>query len=276
VITEALLRVGLEPCAGYRLRELRGQCSFGCVWEAETSRGQAVALKFLSCADGITTRQEIRAIQRVSQLRHAHLVPVEQVWCWQNYVVVTMPLADGSLLDLLEAYQDEYGGAMTCELACFYLAQAAEGLDFLNARQHEHDGRLVGFQHCDIKPSNLLLFEDTVKIADFGLATPTSFPLKMHRRAGTPDYMAQEIFQGRISDWSDQHALAVTWCQLRTGHLPFPESDSLEARANLRVADLSLLAPVERPIIRRALSLLPQNRWPSCGEMIEQLRAVAK
>src|SRR5208283_3817904 len=113
VITEALLRVGLEPCAGYRLRELRGQGSFGCVWEAETSRGQAVALKFLSCADGITTRQEIRAIQRVSQLRHAHLVPVEQVWCWQNYVVVTMPLADGSLLDLLEAYQDEYGGAMT-------------------------------------------------------------------------------------------------------------------------------------------------------------------
>src|SRR5262245_27828199 len=80
----------------------------------------------------------------------------------------------------------------------------ARALDFLNARQHLLDGQRVGIQHGNIKPTNLLLFGETVKISDFGLATPTGTPVKVHQRAGTWGYAAPEVLQGRLSDWTDQ------------------------------------------------------------------------
>ena len=48
------------------------------------------------------------------------------------------------------------------------MAQAADALDFLNAGGA---GRQPA-QHRDVKPSNLLLYGDTLKVGDFGLARP--------------------------------------------------------------------------------------------------------
>lgn len=267
------LRAGLEVCHGYQLRQLRGKGSFGSVWEANHCAGPPVAFKFLPCDDFITTMQEMRAIQRLSILRHTNLVPIEQVWCYENYVVATMPLADGSLLDCLDAYQSEFRTPIPREEVCHYLNQAAKAIDYMNAHQHQLDGRRVGFQHCDIKPSNLLLFEETVRIADFGLATPTGSPLKAHRRAGTPDYAAPEVLQGRLSDWTDQYSLAITYCHLRAGKLPFPTSNTLTGacRPNRPAPDLTALAEKERPIVARALATVPQERWNSCCEFMGQL-----
>src|SRR5438445_671717 len=78
----------------------------------------------------------------------------------------------------------------------------------------------VAIQHCDVKPSNFLLFGDTVKLSDFGLASSISCQLQGHRRAGTLAYTAPEVFQGRLSDWTDQFSLGVTYCELRSGRLP--------------------------------------------------------
>jgi serine/threonine protein kinase len=272
------LKYGQEVCQGYRLRQLRGKGSFGSVWEAECDNGPPVAFKFLPCADLTATRQEMRALTRLSELRHWHLVPIERVWCYENFVVATMPLADGSLLDCLEAYQSEFGTPIPKGEVCRYLSQAAQAIDYMNAHQHDLDGRCVGFQHCDIKPSNLLLFGETVKVADFGLATPTGLSVMTHRRAGTPDYAAPEIFQGRLTDWTDQYSLAVTYCQLRTGHLPFPACDTLNppVRVGPRPApDLSGLSPAEQPIVAQALSVNTQERWQWCGDLMEQLSRAA-
>lgn len=276
LLNNSPLQYGMEVCQGYRLRQLRGKGSFGYVWEAETPQGPSVAFKFLPCDDVVTTRQEMRAITRLSQLRHNHLVPIERVWCYEHFVVATMPLADGSLLDCLEAYQSEYSTPIPREEVCHYLGQAALAIDYMNDHNHLLDGRRVGFQHCDIKPSNLLLFDETVKVADFGLATPTSAAFITHRRAGTPDYAAPEVLHGRLSDWTDQYSLAITYCHLRSGRLPFPSSGTLSATTPARpgprpAPDLSMLAEAERPIIERALAVVPQERWSSCGELMVEL-----
>src|SRR5262249_49076736 len=159
-------------------------------------------LKFLPCSDDTSAAKEIRAIQYIRQLQHPHLTPIEQVWCQRGYVVVAMPLADGSLLDLLEVSQVEFETPIPPDQVCFYLGQAAEALDFLNTRQHVMDGASIAIQHCDVKPSNMLLFGETVKLCDFGLSSLTISPLQAHRKAGTRDYSAPEVFQGRISDWT--------------------------------------------------------------------------
>jgi serine/threonine-protein kinase len=86
------------------------------------------------------------------------------------------------------------------------------------------------------------------------------------------DYAAPEVLQGRLSDWTDQYALAITYCQLRGGRLPFPAvPNPLPRGYNRPPADLSMLTPREKPIIARALSLVPQMRWPTCSEMMAQL-----
>lgn len=263
---------GKEVVPGYRLKQLRGRGGFGSVWEAETPDGRTLALKFLPCEDRRNAAQEVRSTQIVSHLCHPNLISIDQVWCHGGYVVVTMPLADGSLYDLLDAYQTEYKTALVPVDLCNYLTQAAKVLDFLNARQHGLEGQRVAIQHCDVKPTNLLLFGETVKLCDFGLSCTSISPLRSHRRAGTLDYAAPEIFQGRLSDWSDQYSLAVSYIQLRTGLLPFPDSPRKFDVGYMRPApDLSMLPSEERPILSRALAAVPQQRWPTCGEMMSQL-----
>ena len=51
-----------------------------------------------------------------------------------------------------------------------YLGPVAAGLDFLNCHQHSFEGRIVGFQHADVKPSNLLIVGNQTK--EFVLRTP--------------------------------------------------------------------------------------------------------
>jgi serine/threonine protein kinase len=266
------LQIGMQPYPGYRLRQLLGRGGFAEVWEAEKDDGTLLALKFMPCGDSLAAAKEIRAIQSIRLLEHPHLVHIDQVWTHLGYVVIAMELAEGSLLDLLEAYYAEFNTPITAEQVCIYLHQVAEALDFLNTRQHQMDGRRVAFQHCDIKPSNILLFGETVKVSDYGLASPTSSTLKAHRRAGTLDYAPPEIFQGRLSEWTDQYSLAVSYCLLRGGRLPFTDTPPKFEPDYVRpIPDLSMLDPKERPIVARALSTIPQNRWPTSCEFITEL-----
>jgi serine/threonine protein kinase len=273
------VQIGQELIAGYKVRQFRGRGSFGSVWEVEAADGTACALKVMPCNDTMAATKELRALQAVQQLRHPNLIRIEQVWSHAGSFIVGMELADGSLLDLLEAYQSEFGTALSAQETCRYLTQAANALDYMNARQHSRDGRRVSFQHCDIKPSNLLLFGDVLKVGDLGLTTAVSAPVTFSHWGCTMDYAAPEVFQGRLTDWSDQYALAVSYCQLRCGRLPFPTISRSGSwpRGFVRPApDLSLLTEKERPILQRALAMAPPHRWSSCGELMTQLvQAVA-
>jgi serine/threonine protein kinase len=252
-----------------------GRGGFAEVWEAQRPDGTSLALKFLPAQDNSSTSREIRSIQMVRQLQHPSLLTIEQVWCHLGYVVVAMELAEGSLLDLLEASQLEFGTPLEPAQVCLMLAQVAEALDFLNARQHVLSGKRVAIQHCDVKPSNMLLIGEGVKLADFGLASQTTTRLQFHRRAGTLDYVAPEIFKGRLSDQSDQYSLAVSYCLLRGGALPFTDTPDKFDNTYARPApNLTMLGKPEKPIIERALTPVPPDRWPSCRELIAQLAAV--
>jgi len=269
------LKVGLEPFPGYTLRQMRGKGGFATVWEANRPDGSAVALKFLPAGDSMAASREIRSIQTVRQSPHPNLVQIEQIWCSPGYIVVAMELAEGSLLDLLNASQAEFDTAIAADHLCLLLAGVADALDFLHTRQHLVGGKRVAIQHCDVKPSNLLIFGDTIKLADFGLASPTSTRFQPHRRAGTLDFLAPEIFKGRLSEHSDQYALAVSYCQLRGGRLPFGDTPAeFDAGYTRPAPDLSMLTEPEQVIIKRALNTVPQDRWPSCRELIGQLARV--
>jgi serine/threonine protein kinase len=276
MLNGAVLDSGLEPFPGYRLGRRLGAGTFGEVWDAAGPQGAALALKFLPCDSKSLVVREIRSVQAISQLRHPHLIRIDRIWCFQRYLVIAMELAEGNLTDLLESYRSNGSEAMLPEHVCLLLSEAAEALDFLNARRHQINGRVVAIQHCDVKPSNLLLVgNDTLKVADFSLSSSISSQLETRCRSGTLNYCAPEIFQGRLSSQTDQYALAVTYCLLRGGRLPFHDTPSTFQTSYTRpLPDLTMLSPEERPVITRALHPVPQNRWPSCGELMARLSRV--
>jgi serine/threonine protein kinase len=268
------LQKDMEPFPGYSLRRPLGRGSFGEVWEARTSDGGRTALKFLPVS-GVAAQREVRSIQAVRQLRHPHLVRIDRVWCQPGYIVVAMEQADASLLDLLEVYQTEFGTPVNGQDVRQLLEQAAAALDFLNSPRHEiSNGKLVAVQHRDVKPGNLLLFGDTVKLSDFGTAALLGSAQEVCSPGGTVEYSPPEVFQGQISSRSDQYALAITYCHLRGGRLPFLDSPRAFERTYVRPEpDLSMLPLGERPAVARALAPLPRERWPSCREFVRTLAA---
>lgn len=270
------LAKGMEPVPGHVLNHLLGRGGWGSVWKATRQDGSAIALKFLPCESPAAAVQEVRALQAIRQLKHSNLIKIEQIWSIPGYVIVAMELAEGSLLDLLNVYQSEYQQPIFAEHVCFYLRQVATALDFLNARQHYVNEQRVAFRHCDVKPSNLLILGQQVKLADFSLSVQATSSMWYHRRVGTLNYCAPELLQGWLSDRSDQFSLAVTYCHLRSGELPFPEDDAgLLRPAQARPApNLSMLTAAEQSIIGRALAAVPQDRWPSCTELLDRLEDV--
>jgi serine/threonine-protein kinase len=260
---------------GYRLRRRLGSGSFGEVWEAENDTGAAVALKFMRCIRGQGAALELRSIQVLQEFTHAHLIRIDRVWCAAEFLVIAMELADGSLGDLLAIYDADLGTPFPPSHILPLLAQAATALDFLNNRQHLVHGQWVTIQHCDVTPTNILLCGKTVKLSDFGLTTTLTTRQKIHYRAGTPAYAAPEVFQGQVSYRTDQYALAVCYCRLRGGRLPFRDTPpDFEPNYVRPGPDLSMLDAAERPVLVRALATTPQDRWPSCKELIAELQRV--
>ncbi|NVB84752.1 MAG: serine/threonine-protein kinase PknK, partial [Kofleriaceae bacterium] len=97
------------------------------------------------------------------------------------------------------------------------LAQLAEGLAFLHAR---------GVIHRDVKPSNVIVGDGTVKLLDFGLALErrrAEIELARETRVvGTVAYLAPEYLERLdISPAMDVYALGVLAFELVTGAPPF-------------------------------------------------------
>jgi len=267
------LAPGVEPFPGHALTRWLGRGGWGEVWEARQPDGKRIAVKVIPCDNHLTAAYEIRALQSIRSLRHPNLIRIDRTWCWAGCIVVAMELADGSMFDLLGVYQSEFGTGIPPEHLCHYLSQAGEALDFLNTRQHVVDNHRVAVRHCDVKPSNLLVLQDRIKLADFSLAAQTTSPMWYHRRAGTLNYAAPEVFQGWLSDRTDQYALAVSYFELRTGKFPFKDTPATFVKSYVRPEpDLSLLDTWERPIVNRALSHVPQSRWQTCHEFMDQLK----
>lgn len=280
IVRDFTPEAGAVPFPGYKLLRLRGRGGFATVWEAEAPESQRIALKFLSTQNTGNTTRELRSFQALQSLSHPNLLKTHHVWSLPSMIVIGMELADASLLDLLMLYVEEFGKPLEVEKLCLYMVQTAQALDFLNARKHRIDGRLVGLQHGDIKPNNILLIGDTAKLADYGLASPTFGPNTPCPRHGTVEFCAPEVFSGHLTDYSDQFSLAVTYCVLRTGAFPYPTppmgKDGLVKNYQRPEPDLSALSIPERAPVARALSPIPQQRFPTCGLFLSAILSALK
>ena len=120
--------------------------------------------------------------------------------------------------------------------------------------------------HRDIKPENLHLdTEGKLRILDLGVAACGSAGLE--NRAGTPSYMAPELFSGaEASAASDLYSVGVTLYHLLTRKYPYGEIEPFQTPPFHRAGPaLRATAPTSRPGWTRCCSRLAA-RTP-CGAM---------
>ncbi|MFN5708948.1 MAG: serine/threonine protein kinase, partial [Planctomycetota bacterium] len=269
------LRAQEEPVPGYILQARLGSGGFGQVWKAIGPGGFEVALKFVP-RGGSAFSAESRALDLIRKIRHPHLLKVYGSWIETDWLVIASELADYSLFDRLQdAISSGEPGVPQDELLR-YMRQAAEAIDFLNQVEiPELD--VSGVQHRDIKPQNLLLTGDQVKLADLGISRPVSTQTVSHTGQLSIHYAAPEFFDGKTSRHSDQYGLAVTYVQLRTGHLPFRGNELEIFKGHVKGTPLlEGLTPGERFVVQRAMAKRPADRWPSCKAFVEALASPPK
>ena len=261
-----------EPIPGYRLIEPLGSGGFGEAWKCEAPGGLFKAIKFVFGnlnsldVDGARAEQELHALNRVKEVRHPFVLQMDRIEVVEGELVIVMELADRNLH---EAYEECLSAGLVGiprdTLLC-YVRDAAEALDHMNEKHN--------LQHLDVKPRNLFLVSDRVKVADFGLvkhlqATGTSGLLG----GVTPLYAAPETFSGNISGRSDQYSLAIVYQELLTGQRPFNGKNArLLAHQHMNEEpELRSLPEGDRPVVARALSKDPARRFPNCLAFVRAL-----
>jgi serine/threonine protein kinase len=262
-----------EPIPGYRLIEPLGSGGFGEVWKCEAPGGIFKAIKFvygnLKALDveGARAEQELHALQRIKEVRHPFVLSLDRIEAPEGELVIVMELADRSLHDLLVECQATGQVGIPRDRLLRYMRDAAEGLDHMNERHN--------LQHLDIKPRNLFLISDRVKVADFGLVKHLDLQNSGLGAGVTPLYAPPETFSGKISGNSDQYSLAIVYQELLTGLRPFSGKNPRQlAQQHMQAEpDLRSLPEAERPVVARALAKDPAQRFPNCMAFIRALHA---
>jgi serine/threonine protein kinase len=264
----------VEVLPGYVLSRRLGRGGFGEVWAASGPGGVPVALKFLSL-DERAGAVEARALESLKLVKHPHTISLFGIWYDADLLVVGMELAEGSLTDALRGAVEGGQAGIPIGQLIEHMREAAKGIDFLNEPRHALDGKSgVSILHGDIKPHNLLLVGGAVKVADFGLARTLERSVASKSGGMTVAYAPPEFFRGQATRQSDQYSLAVSYCQLRTGALPFPGTPHQMMAGHVNhPPGLTALSERERPVVARALAKRPEDRWSDCRNFVEELVA---
>jgi len=260
----------------YRIGAVIGQGAMGRVYRGEhTGLGRISAIKVLS--PGLMRRQP-QTVERFSAearalagLIHPNVVTVHNLGSDRGYHYIEMEYVPGSV-SLREQIVHE--GPLEALRATKMVRQVALALGAAHR---------AGLVHRDVKPANVLLTtEGHVKLADFGLVRRVNDRAAKATIAGTPTFMAPELFVGATADArTDLYAVGVTWYYLLTGQLPF-RADKLvrliRQHRSTPAPDVRLLAPdipdELPPLLARLLEKDPDKRPQSAVDFAEELRAI--
>jgi serine/threonine protein kinase len=256
-----------EIFPGYSLTERIGSGGYAEVWRARAPGGIDKAVKIVyGYYDDQLAAQEMKAMERIKGVRHPFVLSLERFEVVDGRLAILTELADMSLEQRAQQCRVQGLPGIPRDELLRYMTDAAEALDYL-AQRH-------GLQHLDIKPANLLVMGDHVKVADFGLVKELASRTHNSMVAGmTPTYSSPEMFDDAPSPHSDQYSLAIVYQELLTGVLPFPGRTAAQlSNQHLRSQpQLAAMPESDRPAVARALAKNPAERFPTCRDFVKAL-----
>jgi serine/threonine protein kinase len=254
--------------------------------EQPALNGRRVVIKILhpSWSDARVSNFE-REVAALALLSHPYILPifdygilhreaqdVQERGEKERLPYLVLPYAEqGSLAEMMERQgKRPWSLARVVTIA----KEIGEALDYAHER---------GVLHRDVKPGNILQWGSHAVLSDFSVAALIQADIShlSTHWAGSPGYMAPEVWQLRPGRYSDQYALAVTCYYLLAARLPWQRSSKGQsqtwAELHCFVAPRSILEV--RPVLplavdvvlKRALSKDPHDRYPTVQAFADDL-----
>jgi Tol biopolymer transport system component/predicted Ser/Thr protein kinase len=231
-VTELTAGTQLGP---YKIEAPLGAGGMGVVYRALDARlDRAVAIKI--SAKRFSTRFE-REARAIAALNHPNICTLYDVG--PDYLV--MELVEGKPLK----------GPLPLDQALQYAAQICDALDAAHRK---------AITHRDLKPGNILVTKQGIKLLDFGLArmAPGENDPTLTRPGdvmGTPAYMSPEQREGKPADArSDIYAFGCVLYEMLTGKRVAQERTPVEPAAL-------------ESVLGTCLENDPDDRWQSAREL---------
>jgi ABC-type branched-subunit amino acid transport system substrate-binding protein/tRNA A-37 threonylcarbamoyl transferase component Bud32 len=270
-------RIGTEVL-GYRIEALLGRGGMSVVYRAEDLRlKRRVALKLMApelAGDERFRERFLRESELAASIDHPSIVPIYEAGEVDGQLYIAMRYVEGTDLKALlrEERPLEPGRALAL------LEQVGDALDAAHRR---------GLVHRDVKPANVLVAAEAGRehcyLSDFGLtkqASSESGLTESGQFVGTAEYIAPEqIERGRVDGRADLYSLGCILYQCLTGEVPYP-GERLMAVLWAHVNEPPPAASERNPglpaaidtVIAKALAKAPEQRYPSCAELIDAAR----
>lgn len=165
--------------------KLLGRGNQGAVYEATsdlTGGKMAVKMFYFNNANSESSiNRLLNEVKIMCSLNHPNIVHYFHSERSERGVNLFMELCDGSLTDVIHRrlHRPEHLGVLQI------VRQVLTALTYLHGR---------GIAHRDVKPQNILLKGDIIKLTDFGAAREGSATKEV---GGTVRYMAPEVYRGR-------------------------------------------------------------------------------
>jgi serine/threonine-protein kinase len=256
--------------AGYRLEGEVGRGGMGVVYRAtELGLDRPVALKLIApelAGDPAFRERFLHESRLAASIDHRGILPVYAAGEADGELYLATRYVSGTDLRALL----ETDGPLAPERALALVEQVADALDAAHER---------GLVHRDVKPGNVLVDSGShCYLCDFGLtkrlgqsgATTVAGPL-----AGTLDYLAPEqIRQAPVDGRADQYALACVLYECLAGRPPFRrESEAQTLWGHMQEPPPPLPDhPELDEVLERGLAKEPEERYDSCGQLVESAR----
>ncbi len=264
----------------YEITRVLGRGGFATVFVGKHLQiEQQVAIKVLQLPDqdGLASFRDrfLREAKTASQIKHPDVVTIFDYGVTHDdepYMV--MELLEGNPLDV----ELRKNGAMEPARALRLFIRC------LDALQAAHDRGIV---HRDLKPANLYLTDmgtvsEEIRILDFGCAFLVEDEVRLtndNSRVGTPQYLAPEYAQKhQISTALDVYQMGLIFVEMLTGK-PVVDAENpyqcilIHCTGKLPIPH-ALLDSELGPVLSRALSVDPSNRYKTAGEFRDALMQI--
>ena len=261
--------------AHLEIKDEIGRGSFGVVhraWDPHLERD--VALKLIGRSSVSTTFDWNRMLgeaRRLAKISHERVVTVYGADIHGDEVGIWMELVEGRTLEEQLSSQGPMSARET----------AGVGVDLAHALAAVHG---AGLLHRDLKAQNVMREHGgRIVLMDFGSGLAQSSTARVDAVAGTPLYLAPELFEGaKPSVASDIYSLGVLLYHLASNRYPVEgatRDDVEHAHRAKRRRSLRDVRPDLPPsfvdVVERALTLDPEARYSTAGDFGAALAASA-
>ncbi|MEW5853840.1 MAG: serine/threonine-protein kinase, partial [Myxococcota bacterium] len=269
---QAIFSIGETVAERYKILDVVGTGGVGTVYRAHDTdidvdvALKAVAPKLLQTTDEQKTFSKF--IKTARKLHHANIVRIydegRDVGPQGERRFFTMQLLEGLTLRKIIQLRREKNQVFSLQEVEPIFQQLAAALDYAHKT----------VWHGDLKPENVLVLPDLLKVTDFCLiqALPTKPFLAIQKSRGAAfQYIAPEVRleASRIDGRADIYSLGVMLAEMLTGELY--EGHNNKA---MQKAFEGLARPVDA-LLRRALHESADSRFQTAGEFAEALSELA-